>query len=99
LSPPPPRPPRLNSPLPPRNAARAKDIEAVKQALQLPPSVSAALTSKTTPTAAATAEPVNKESKTTTRPKTAHTESHAPPPAVPVARYVITCINGQREHV
>lgn len=45
-SPPPPRPPRLNSPLPPRNAARPKDIEVVKQALQLPPSVSAALASR-----------------------------------------------------
>ncbi|KAF9452187.1 hypothetical protein P691DRAFT_795402 [Macrolepiota fuliginosa MF-IS2] len=43
VSPPPPRPPRLNSPLPPRNAARSKDREALKQALQLPSSVSAAL--------------------------------------------------------
>lgn len=45
-SPPPPRPPRLSSPLPPRNATRSKDIEAVKQALQLPPSVSAVLASQ-----------------------------------------------------
>jgi len=51
---PPPRPPRLNSPLPPRghtpllprSAARNKDLEAVKQALQLPPSVTAALSPK-----------------------------------------------------
>ncbi|KAG6833811.1 hypothetical protein H0H87_011745 [Tephrocybe sp. NHM501043] len=41
-SPAPPRPPRLNSPF-----ARTKgDIEAVKQALQLPPSVTAALASR-----------------------------------------------------
>lgn len=45
-SPPPPRPPRLNSPLPSRNVSRPKDIEVVKQALQLPPSVSAALASR-----------------------------------------------------
>ena len=47
IFPPPPRPPRLNSPLPLRNPARSKDIEAVKQALQLPSSVSAALASRT----------------------------------------------------
>jgi len=42
-TPTPPRPPRLNSP----NPARARgDIEAVKQALQLPPSVSAVLASR-----------------------------------------------------
>lgn len=42
-TPPPPRPPRLNSP----NPTRARgDIEAVKQALQLPPSVSAVLASR-----------------------------------------------------
>ncbi|KAF9468874.1 hypothetical protein BDZ94DRAFT_1152647 [Collybia nuda] len=42
-SPAPPRPPRLNSPNPIRPRG---DIEAVKQALQLPPSVSAALASR-----------------------------------------------------
>ncbi|KAG6832886.1 hypothetical protein H0H92_004770 [Tricholoma furcatifolium] len=42
-SPAPPRPPRLNSPLPARTRS---DLEAVKQALQLPPSVAAALASK-----------------------------------------------------
>ncbi|PFH52633.1 hypothetical protein AMATHDRAFT_2028 [Amanita thiersii Skay4041] len=41
-TPPPPRPPRLTSPQP-RNRG---DVEAVKQALQLPPSVSAALASR-----------------------------------------------------
>lgn len=44
---PPPRPPRLNTPLPPRSPARLKELESVKQALQLPPSVSAALAPKT----------------------------------------------------
>ncbi|GLB33524.1 hypothetical protein LshimejAT787_0104080 [Lyophyllum shimeji] len=43
-SPAPPRPPRLNSPLSIRSRG---DIEAVKQALQLPPSVTAALASRT----------------------------------------------------
>lgn len=42
-SPPPPRPPRLNSPNPSRTRG---DMEIVKQALQLPPSVSAILSSK-----------------------------------------------------
>ncbi|EAU84506.2 hypothetical protein CC1G_00025 [Coprinopsis cinerea okayama7 len=44
-TPPPPRPPRLHSPAPPRAKS---DLEAVKQALQLPPSVAAKL-AKTTP--------------------------------------------------
>ncbi|KAG5654074.1 hypothetical protein H0H81_007800 [Sphagnurus paluster] len=43
-SPAPPRPPRLNSPLSTRSRG---EIEAVKQALQLPPSVAAALASRT----------------------------------------------------
>lgn len=43
-SPAPPRPPRLNSPLSSRTRG---DLEAVKQALQLPPQVSAALASRT----------------------------------------------------
>ncbi|RDB23266.1 hypothetical protein Hypma_009641 [Hypsizygus marmoreus] len=43
-SPVPPRPPRLNSPFSSRSRG---DIEAVKQALQLPPSVTAALASRT----------------------------------------------------
>jgi len=47
VSPPPPRPPRLNSPIPLRNAPQSKDIEAAKQALQLPSSVSATLASRT----------------------------------------------------
>lgn len=42
-SPPPPRPPRLNSPAP---ARMRPDIQAVKQALQLPASVTAVLESK-----------------------------------------------------
>ncbi|KAF9008760.1 hypothetical protein BDQ17DRAFT_1348886 [Cyathus striatus] len=49
-APPPPRPPRVHSPPPARIRG---DLEAVKQALQLPPSVSAALASripKSTPT-------------------------------------------------
>lgn len=46
-SPPPPRPPRLHSPTPPSTSSRVRgDFEAVKQALQLPPSVSAVLNSK-----------------------------------------------------
>lgn len=47
VSPPPPRPPRLNSPMPLRNTPQSEDIEAVKQALQLPSSVSATLASRT----------------------------------------------------
>ncbi|KAF8165039.1 hypothetical protein B0H34DRAFT_793474 [Crassisporium funariophilum] len=42
-TPPPPRPPRLHSPAPARTR---RDLDAVKQALQLPPSVSAVLASK-----------------------------------------------------
>ncbi|KXN87932.1 hypothetical protein AN958_07942 [Leucoagaricus sp. SymC.cos] len=79
LHPPPPRPPRLNSPLPPRSAARTKDLEAVKQALQLPPSVSAALVSKSS-------ESLKNESKqTAAKPKSTSGESNAPPSAVLVA--------------
>ncbi|KAF8974654.1 hypothetical protein BDZ97DRAFT_1935452 [Flammula alnicola] len=44
-TPPPPRPPRLHSPTPAPTRTRG-DIEAVKQALQLPPSVTAVLSSK-----------------------------------------------------
>ncbi|KAF4619413.1 hypothetical protein D9613_005376 [Agrocybe pediades] len=58
-TPPPPRPPRLNSPAPPRSVART-DIEAVKQALQLPPSVTAALEKRKS-----TANLSNKSSDTT----------------------------------
>jgi len=47
ISPPPPRPPRLNSPMPLRNTPQSENIEAVKQALQLPSSVSATLASRT----------------------------------------------------
>ncbi|PBL02736.1 hypothetical protein ARMGADRAFT_1023913 [Armillaria gallica] len=43
-----PPPPRLDPP-PPRSARRRGDIEAVKQALQLPPSVSAALSRRVPP--------------------------------------------------
>jgi hypothetical protein len=42
---PPPRPPRLHSPVPPSSRTRG-DIEAVKHALQLPPSVAATLASR-----------------------------------------------------
>ncbi|KAH9482420.1 hypothetical protein JR316_0004520 [Psilocybe cubensis] len=42
-TPPPPRPPRLHSPAP---ARMKSDLEAVKQALQLPPSVTAALAAR-----------------------------------------------------
>lgn len=80
-APPPPRPPRLNSPLPPRNAARSKDIEAVKQALQLPPSVSAALTSKVQ---SKPADSLNREPKKDATEKSR--SSYAPAPAVQVAR-------------
>lgn len=46
-TPPPPRPPRLHSPITTPTASRIRgDMEAVKQALQLPPSVSAVLASK-----------------------------------------------------
>ncbi|SJL02177.1 uncharacterized protein ARMOST_05503 [Armillaria ostoyae] len=45
-----PPPPRLDPP-PPRSARRRGDIEAVKQALQLPPSVSAALSRRVPPAA------------------------------------------------
>lgn len=96
-SPPPPRPPRLNSPLPPRNPARSKDLEAVKHALQLPPSVSVALAAKT-PTKSK--ESLTKES----RKDAASTASKADidPAAAAVARYVTAVhpINTRiKEHV
>ncbi|KAK0190767.1 hypothetical protein F5146DRAFT_1223606 [Armillaria mellea] len=73
-----PPPPRLDPP-PPRSAARRRgDIEAVKQALQLPPSVSAALSRRVPPSHRREGAP---RRATTASPRTCEWVSVTPPPS------------------
>ncbi|KAK0461891.1 uncharacterized protein EV420DRAFT_135179 [Desarmillaria tabescens] len=78
-----PPPPRLDPP-PPRSARRRGDIEAVKQALQLPPSVSAALSKRaprpTSPTVHATKSIHRREGASDTESSRSH---RTPPPPQP----------------
>lgn len=70
-SPPPPRPPRMHSPTPPRTRG---DIDAVKQALQLPPSVAAVLASKSPQLNPG--KPIDIQKKEAEDDKSSMTESH-----------------------